>query len=334
MAGFIATKVGKHILKENVQNRFGTEDPYFDYTTHNNNNNKTIKTKKPPPPGLTPLELKVLKKVTRRAYRLDNCFSICGMRIGWGAIFGFIPGLGDVFDAFMAVMVYHSICQLDVPATLKGKMVMNIVLDFAVGLVPILGDVADAVFKANTRNVGLLYGYLRERGVERSGKGNGNGNGGGGGDVEAGHLAIQQEQKQQQQQHTVTSAGKNGANYPLVSPVSQHQQQQQQRTGLTSPPPPTHHSTSAIKGHHTPGQISGTTPITSLPAVAAVNTHEKTTVPSAQPTEKSRGGWFSRFTDDGKGGGGGSVLKKATKTKMGEPGDVDVDVDVHAGRRI
>ena len=49
------------------------------------------------------------------------------------------------------------------------KMFINLVLDFLVGLVPFLGDVADAAYKCNSRNVRLLeerldhecFGYTR-----------------------------------------------------------------------------------------------------------------------------------------------------------------------------
>ena len=43
----------------------------------------------------------------------------------------------------------------------------NIIMDFVVGIIPVLGDVADALFRANTRNAALLYEHLRERGAAR-----------------------------------------------------------------------------------------------------------------------------------------------------------------------
>lgn len=49
------------------------------------------------------------------------------------------------------------------PAALYSRMLFNIVLDFAIGLVPFLGDVADAWFKANTRNAWLLEDYLLKK---------------------------------------------------------------------------------------------------------------------------------------------------------------------------
>jgi len=43
---------------------------------------------------------------------------------------------------------------------------INIVLDFAIRLVLIIGNVGDALFKANTRNAVVLKKYLREKGTK------------------------------------------------------------------------------------------------------------------------------------------------------------------------
>lgn len=48
------------------------------------------------------------------------------------------------------------------------RMKMNIAIDFAIGLVPFIGDIADAMYKCNTRNVVLLEKELRERGRRRT----------------------------------------------------------------------------------------------------------------------------------------------------------------------
>ena len=46
-------------------------------------------------------------------------------------------------------------------------MQMNMLIDFAIGLVPFIGDIADAIYKCNTRNVVLLEKELRKRGAQR-----------------------------------------------------------------------------------------------------------------------------------------------------------------------
>lgn len=66
----------------------------------------------------------------------------------------------------MAFMVYRTCCQVEggLPSSVRIHMLINIILDFVVGLVPFLGDLADALFRANTRNAALLEEHLRQKG--------------------------------------------------------------------------------------------------------------------------------------------------------------------------
>lgn len=63
-------------------------------------------------------------------------------------------------------MVMKSCEKIDggLPASLRMKMTMNILLDFVIGLVPFVGDLADAMYKCNTRNAIILENYLRDKG--------------------------------------------------------------------------------------------------------------------------------------------------------------------------
>ncbi|KAH6667805.1 hypothetical protein B0J14DRAFT_658586 [Halenospora varia] len=40
-------------------------------------------------------------------------------------------------------------------------MMFHLMIDFAIGLVPFIGDIADMAFRANTKNAVLLEEYLR-----------------------------------------------------------------------------------------------------------------------------------------------------------------------------
>ena len=68
----------------------------------------------------------------------------------------------------MAIMVLRTCQQIEggMPAAVRSKMVFNIIIDFAVGLVPFVGDLVDAVFRANTKNAILLEEHLREKGAK------------------------------------------------------------------------------------------------------------------------------------------------------------------------
>lgn len=63
-------------------------------------------------------------------------------------------------------MVLNTCRKVDggLPSNVQSKMLINIFLDFVVGLVPFLGDVADALFRCNTKNAILLEKHLYEKG--------------------------------------------------------------------------------------------------------------------------------------------------------------------------
>jgi hypothetical protein len=74
---------------------------------------------------------------------------------------------------FLAWNVVRTCAQIDggLPPALRTRMYFNILLDFGVGLVPFIGDVADAVFRANTRNTWALEQYLVKKAeAERTGE--------------------------------------------------------------------------------------------------------------------------------------------------------------------
>ncbi|TQV92308.1 hypothetical protein V2A60_006999 [Cordyceps javanica] len=180
MTSLVAKMVGKKILGETLQNKFGKEDPYFEQVPATRLNGKPSTTKfkkvrKALPPGLSEHDGQVLTKVKRRAYRLDCAlFTFLGIKFGWGSAIGLIPVAGDVVDCLLALMVMRSADQIEggLPFFLKFQMLLNIAFDFAIGLAPFVGDLVDAMFKANTRNAVLLEAHLREQGQKNLKKGN------------------------------------------------------------------------------------------------------------------------------------------------------------------
>jgi hypothetical protein len=174
MTTFIAKYISKKILGERLENNFGKDDPYFETVPATRldgrpDPKKTKKRKKALPPGISDHDAKVLTKVKRRAYRLDmSLFNCCGIRFGWSSVIGIIPVIGDAIDGFMAMMVLRTCQQIEggLPKDVQAKMMFNIILDFAVGLVPFVGDLVDALFRANTRNAVVLEKFLREKGAK------------------------------------------------------------------------------------------------------------------------------------------------------------------------
>ena len=111
---------------------------------------------------LGPEEEIALQRVARLAYWLDDCFRIPGTRrrIGVDGLLGFLPGIGDTATALIASYIVLEAARLGVPKNMLARMLANVGIDFAIGLVPLVGDVADLAWKANRRNARMLRDHL------------------------------------------------------------------------------------------------------------------------------------------------------------------------------
>jgi hypothetical protein len=104
-------------------------------------------------------ELQRLRAIARL---FDQAFALPGTRYRFGvdALFGLVPGLGDLVGAVVAAYALHVARTLRVPAAIQLHMLGNIAIDALVGSIPLLGDLFDFVFKAQTRNMALLDRWL------------------------------------------------------------------------------------------------------------------------------------------------------------------------------
>jgi hypothetical protein len=99
-----------------------------------------------------------LDVLRRWAVLLDSVFRVPGTRIrfGFDALVGLVPGIGDLSAPLFTAMILATGFSMRVPAIVQARMVLNAAIDMAIGLVPLLGDLADVAWKANLRNVALL----------------------------------------------------------------------------------------------------------------------------------------------------------------------------------
>jgi hypothetical protein len=102
-----------------------------------------------------------LRRLDKLSRLLDNAFAIPGtrFRIGLDGILGLIPGIGDATGAALSIYLIVQAARLGLPVSTLLRMVGNVVLETAVGAVPIVGDIFDIVWKANIRNMALLRGH-------------------------------------------------------------------------------------------------------------------------------------------------------------------------------
>lgn len=82
------------------------------------------------------------------------------MRVGLDPLLGLIPGAGDLAGAALGGWVILLAARAGAPRGMLLRMLANIGIDTVLGSVPVVGDIFDAGYKANLRNVALLERHL------------------------------------------------------------------------------------------------------------------------------------------------------------------------------
>ncbi|KAI9637103.1 uncharacterized protein MKK02DRAFT_45814 [Dioszegia hungarica] len=160
----IAGKLVMKVISKRAE-QYEPPDPYYEYVT--DARGKKQKQKRPVPPGLSQRDEKALKKIRKRAHRLDKGMNLCGFRVGYTFFIGIIPGAGDVVNGLLNYnLVVKPAKKLDLPSDLVTRMMFNNAISIGMGVVPLIGDVAMATWKTNSRNAGLLEAFLTIRGQE------------------------------------------------------------------------------------------------------------------------------------------------------------------------
>jgi hypothetical protein len=102
--------------------------------------------------------------VRKLARLMDAQFSIpgTGYRFGLDGIIGLVPGAGDLATFAVSGYMLLIMAQNGASGFVLARMALNILLDATIGSIPLLGDVFDFAFKANTRNLRLMEEHYRE----------------------------------------------------------------------------------------------------------------------------------------------------------------------------
>jgi hypothetical protein len=80
--------------------------------------------------------------------------------VGLDAALGLFPVAGDAASAAVSVLLIARSLRYGVPNEIIARMLGNVLVDVMLGAVPVVGDMADMLFRANERNVSLLKAYL------------------------------------------------------------------------------------------------------------------------------------------------------------------------------
>ncbi|HEX4420745.1 MAG TPA: DUF4112 domain-containing protein [Kofleriaceae bacterium] len=78
-------------------------------------------------------------------------------RYGLDALIGFVlPGIGDVLGSLLGLYIVVVAIRRRVSSLVIARMLLNLGIDMVIGVVPIIGDIADFAFHANEHNLALL----------------------------------------------------------------------------------------------------------------------------------------------------------------------------------
>jgi hypothetical protein len=101
-----------------------------------------------------------LRRLRGIAWLLDNSIPLPGgYRIGLDAVIGLVPGIGDAVGALVSAYIVNEARSLGAPKSVLLRMMANVIIETLIGSIPFAGDIFDAAFKANSRNLALLARY-------------------------------------------------------------------------------------------------------------------------------------------------------------------------------
>lgn len=82
--------------------------------------------------------------------------------VGLDAVVGLVPGVGDIAGGLLAGYGLVIAAQLRAPAPVLMRMLLNIAIDTIGGVIPLVGDLFDTQYRANTRNLAILERWLED----------------------------------------------------------------------------------------------------------------------------------------------------------------------------
>lgn len=113
-----------------------------------------------------------LKWVERVSYLMDEKFRLPGtnFRFGLDPLINLIPIAGDISGFVVSSILVLSMARYGVSRKVLIMMCLNIILDFTIGAIPIIGNIFDFTYKSNSRNIKLLKEHYEEGKHQGSGK--------------------------------------------------------------------------------------------------------------------------------------------------------------------
>ena len=113
-----------------------------------------------------PLRSAALDRLDLLATLFDTAFLLPGTQVRFGveSLLRLIPGIGDALASALSCYLLYEAYRLGVPRALMARMLANVLIEGAVGVVPYAGDAFDVFFRANRRNIALLREHFARTG--------------------------------------------------------------------------------------------------------------------------------------------------------------------------
>src|SRR6266478_6660312 len=114
--------------------------------------------RKPSHAVLRPTAIQVNRELEVLSQLMDNQFHVpvIGWRFGLNAVIDLNPEFGDIATTIVALYILVSAVRYRVPKITLLRMGLNIGIYFLGGLITLAGDLFDAWWKPNIRNINLL----------------------------------------------------------------------------------------------------------------------------------------------------------------------------------
>jgi len=100
--------------------------------------------------------IEAMEALLERAFHFPGT----GYRIGLDSVVGLVPVLGDLVTAAMGGWLIWEARNLGMSKFQLARMTGNVAFDTALGLVPLVGDAFDLLFRSNTRNLRIVKRWL------------------------------------------------------------------------------------------------------------------------------------------------------------------------------
>ena len=112
------------------------------------------------------------RRIERVTHALDELVGIPGtpVKVGLDPIIGLIPVVGDAVAGIVGAWVIGEAVRFGIPRIVLARMVVNLVIDLAIGAIPFLGDLFDFAFRSNSANLELFRRHALDPGASTRGE--------------------------------------------------------------------------------------------------------------------------------------------------------------------